>query len=351
MDKWSDMQINLSITPEILKCVSELDRFQGRLSARPAAAAERLQRIEEAVRIRSAAASCRLAGIRVTDADVAGLLRGEDPTVPDAPAIRGYAAAMTTPFGSPGRLLTSDDVRGLHARSLGREEPSPWRLQAHHREEFDADGRATGRILPTLPPRMVEPKTDELVTWLELELRTGEQHPVLVIGAFFNFFMAISPFEVANGRLARLLAGHLLERIGYRAIRYASLESEIERLRESYYESMDLAQTRIWTPDADVAPWLLFFLEVLDRHRRRVETKLELERADEAYPPLQQAILAAVREHGSVDAGLLIKATGANRNTLKDNLRRLVERGVLERTGQRRGTRYRLGTGVAVSPN
>ena len=45
-----------------------------------------------------------------------------------------------------------------------------------------------------------------------------------------------------------------------------------------------------------------------------------------------------------MDAGLLIQATGANRNTLKDNLRRLVERGVLEKTGQRRGTRYRLAT-------
>ncbi len=343
------MQINLSITPEILKCVSDLDRFQGRLSARPAAAAERLQRIEEAARIRSVAASCRLAGIRVSDVDVAALLRGEDQALPDAPAIQGYAAAMTTPLGSPGRLLTGDDVRSLHARGLGRSAPSGWRTHAHHREEFDADGRATGRILPTLPPRMVEGKTDELITWLELELRSREQHPVLVVGAFFNSFMAVSPFAIGNGRVARLLAGHLLERIGYRAIRYASLESEIEGLRESYYAAMDLAQTRIWTADADVAPWLSFFLEVLDRHRQRVETKLELERAVEAYPPLQQAILAAVREHGSVDAGLLIKATGANRNTLKDNLRKLVERGILERTGQRRGTRYRLGTGAPVN--
>ena len=59
---------------------------------------------------------------------------------------------------------------------------------------------------------------------------------------------------------------------------------------------------------------------------------------------MQQAILQAVREHGNVDAGLLLKATGANRNTLKDNLRRLVTRGVLEKTGLKRGTRYRLAT-------
>jgi Fic family protein len=39
-----------------------------------------------------------------------------------------------------------------------------------------------------------------------------------------------------------------------------------------------------------------------------------------------------------------MRATGANRNTLKDNLRRLVDRGNLERLGQRRGTRYRIPT-------
>jgi predicted HTH transcriptional regulator len=83
-------------------------------------------------------------------------------------------------------------------------------------------------------------------------------------------------------------------------------------------------------------------MEVLDRHRVRLESKLTLEREGLELSELQRAILAAVREHGTVDAGLLLKATGANRNTLKDNVRRLVSKGVLEKTGERRATRYRL---------
>ena len=81
---------------------------------------------------------------------------------------------------------------------------------------------------------------------------------------------------------------------------------------------------------------------LLDRHRDRVAVKVELEKQTVDYPPLQRSILETVREHGTVNAALLIRATGANRNTLKDNLRKLVDRGVLERTGQKRGTRYRL---------
>ena len=63
------------------------------------------------------------------------------------------------------------------------------------------------------------------------------------------------------------------------------------------------------------------------------------------FSPLQRKIVETVREHGTVGAGLLIEATGANRNTLKDNLRRMVDRGVLERFGERRGARYKLATG------
>ena len=39
----------------------------------------------------------------------------------------------------------------------------------------------------------------------------------------------------------------------------------------------------------------------------------------------------------------LAKLPVLTRRLVKDNLRRLVDRGMLERTGQRRGTRYRLG--------
>ena len=70
---------------------------------------------------------------------------------------------------------------------------------------------------------------------------------------------------------------------------------------------------------------------------------LELRSYD--LPPLQRAILETVREHGTAAAGLLLVSTGANRNTLKDNLKRLVDRRLLERVGQRRGSYYRLATG------
>ena len=339
------LSVRIPISPDFVQQLSRFDRLAGNWAAGPGVPAGRLARIEEAARIQATASSARLAGLRVTDRDVGALLLGEAVPVSEAVEIQGYAAALTADFPGGERLLTLEDLHGLHARMLGVEQPCGWRTNELHREGFDADGKATGLVFPTLPARLAKDKADELLTWLELELRSGEHHPVLVVGVFLIFFLAISPFERGNGRLARLLAGHLLRRAGYGFLPYASLERELEDRRDEYQHTLLRCQTRLWTGEADLETWLGFFLRVCDGHRERVEAKVALEREARDYPPLQRAILEAVREHGDVDAGLLLKATGANRNTLKDNLRRLVQSGVLEKTGQRRGTRYRMPTG------
>jgi len=43
-----------------------------------------------------------------------------------------------------------------------------------------------------------------------------------------------------------------------------------------------------------------------------------------------------------VTAGDVLRSTGANRNTVKDNLTRLVEQGILNKQGHKRGTIYFL---------
>ncbi len=344
------IQFEIPITQEMLQVVSRIDRFRGDWSARPGISAERLSKLAEAARIQSIGASCRLSGIHVSDNEVAGILRGDSMApVSDTKAVHGYSAAIDIVL--PDRpVLDSATLSRLNAIVLGKApaepggeiEPSEWRQSESHCETFDAEGRATGRVIPILPPRMIEGKVEDLLTWYELELREGRRHPLPIIGAFVLGLMAISPFEWGNGRTIRVLTAHLIRRAGYDHIPYASLENRMEDLREVYYEAFDRSQSGIWTGTGDISPWLEYFMEVLDRHRERVEAKITLERAASDLTPLQSAILDTVREHGTVDAGLLLKATGANRNTLKDNLRRLVSRGILEKTGERRTTRYRL---------
>ena len=344
------MSFDLSVptSPRIEGVVDRMDRLKRSFAVGPPPPEPRLADLVRAATAETVAASCRLSGIKISNRDAEAVLRGEVVPTPDAPAIRGTLAALSLPLGTSGQLLSADDLARLNAVVVGQADPSgpvapsPWRLTPVHCEVFDCTGHATGRVIPILPPRMIPDKLEDLISWFEMETRAPDRHAVPTIGALVLGLMAISPFERGNGRTIRTLTRHLLLRAGYSYTPFASIEREMEALRETYYHAFDQAQAGIWSGTADIEPWLDYFAEVLDRHRTRAEANLRSDAQETDLSPLQAAILTAVKEHGSVDAGLLLKTTGANRNTLKDNLRRMVDRGVLERSGQRRTARYRL---------
>ena len=336
------MHPKIPVSQAMLTGIADIDRFQGAWAARHGLPPDRAERVREASAILSVAASGRLSGIRLSDSEVAGLITGESVPSRDSGLVLGYAAAIEQSLPSAQDVFGTEDLKRLHATMVGEGTVTDWRTGPLIREAFDDHGRAKGRTFSTLPPHLIESKVDDMLTWLEFELRTREQHPVLVIGTFILGLKAASPFAHSNARLSRLLIGRLLDRAGYDYLPFASVESQIEDLRDVYLDTFDRSHARFWHDEGNLEPWLEFFVDVLRRHRERVESKLAIEQDAQGLPPLQRSILDAIREHGTVDAGLLLKATGANRNTLKDNLRRLVQRGVLEKSGERRGTRYRL---------
>ncbi len=342
------MIVEVPLTREISTRLSKLDYERGVL-ATVSLPENRLRAIRQRALVESTCASCRMAGIRVSEDEVAALLSGKAVPLREGHEVLGYTRALERPFPEPGTLVTTEAIQRLHAVVLGSEEdpppPSPWRTEPYHLEVFDKEGRALGRVIQTLPPRLIPETMEELVTWLELELRGRRNHPLLVIGLYMLYFVAVCPFPRGNGRLAHLTVRHLLHRVGYAHLPYASLERVLEERREAYFEALDSAQTHLWTGGADVRPWIHFFLDSLQLHAQRARSSLEEEHKKLEFTPLQRKIVEALHEHGVASARLFLKVTGANRNTLKDNLRRLVERGVLEKLGERRGTRYRLAPG------
>lgn len=348
------MDVRIPVNPEILKSVARIDRFREIWAGGTPIQPEQLAKLRDNARLQSVAASCRIAGIRAREADIAAILSGGPSSVAEHAELAGYAAAMNRSFPSSGPIVTFDELTSLNAVVLGKPgnppPPSALRETPLHLEVFDAGGRAQGRVLQTLPPRLLQDKIEDLVSWLELELRSAEKNAILVAGTFFIYATSISPFERGNGRTIRVIVPHLLRRAGYGFVDYASLERIFEETRFGYYDAIDQAQTKIWTDEANLTPWLTFFVESLHALTLRLQTKIDLETRARELPPLQRAILDTIRENGMGAAALLMATTGANRNTLKDNLRRLVDRGLLERIGSKRGTVYRLSSDEPANP-
>ena len=133
----------------------------------------------------------------------------------------------------------------------------------------------------------------------------------------------------------------LLLRAGYDYVPYSSLESVIEASKDNYYLALRQTQATIRTELPDWQPWLTYFLQSLATQKQKLELKIRRERillGD--LPELSVHILEIAREHGRVTVNEAVRATSANRNTIKDHIKSLVRNGHLERHGAGRGTWY-----------
>jgi Fic family protein len=129
-------------------------------------------------------------------------------------------------------------------------------------------------------------------------------------------------------------------RAGYSYVPYSSLERIVEDSKDQYYTALRRAQATLDGDESQLIDWLTFFVRCLLRQKEVLERKIERERLMPPMAPLSEKLLSIVLEHGRVTVREAAVLTGANRNTIKDHLKRLVDGGRLRRHGRGRGTWY-----------
>jgi Fic family protein len=341
---------SLQITPEILGMIAELDEFKGAWRAQSSLTPERLSALQRVTAIESIGSSTRIEGSKLSNPEVERLLFGpvvESFDTRDAQEVGGYAEAMELVFQSWREItLTTNHVKQLHRDLLKRSEKD-----AHHRGEYktqsnnvaaiDENGKQIGIVFETATPFDTPNLMAEAVAWVREGLNARKLHPLLVTAIFIVVFLEIHPFQDGNGRLSRILTTLLLLRAGYAYVPYSSLESVIEQNKEAYYLALRQTQGTIRTDTPDWQPWILFFLRALQQQMRRLAEKVAREKMVlSAMPALSGQIVDHARQHGRVTIGDMVLLTGANRNTLKEHFRQLVEKGHLVMHGGGRGSWY-----------
>lgn len=340
------------ITHEVLGLISRIDEFKGAWRALGRIAPDRLARLRRVATIESIGSSTRIEGARLSDSEVEQLLSGLETRSfadRDEQEIAGYAEVMNTLFTDWQAIsLTENHVRQLHRDLLKYSDKDErhrgsYKTLPNHVEAFGPDGKSLGVIFATASPFETPRLMSELVTWFGQAERTAAMHPLVAIAVFTVVFLEIHPFQDGNGRLSRILTTLLLLRAGYDYVPYSSLESVIEDRKEAYYLALRRTQATIRTPEPDWEPWIRFFLDALQEQTRRLEMKMDREQVLAAtLPALSLEILDLARAHGRLTVADVVRATGANRNTVKDHLKSLVADRHLVLHGAGRGAWYGL---------
>lgn len=342
----------IEITPELLCLIAEIDEFKGAWRALGTLAPERLKALRRVATIESIGSSTRIEGSKLTDREVERLLANLEIKkfdTRDEQEVAGYAEAMETIFHAWQDIpITENHIKQLH-RDLLRYSEKDERHRGEYKTlsnsvaAFDENGKQIGIVFETAAPFDTPRLMAELVAWLDEVRELKRTHPLLVVAVFIVVFLEIHPFQDGNGRLSRVLTTLLLLQAGYAYVPYSSLESVIENSKEGYYLGLRQTQRTIRTNAPNWGPWLLFFLRALQQQKRRMATKMELEKTImAALPELAVQIIDHARQHGRVTMGNIVKVTGASRNTLKEHFRHLLAQGHLEKHGVGKGTWYVL---------
>jgi len=343
---------SLKITPEILALIAELDEFKGAWRALGALAPDRLSSLRKVATIESIGSSTRIEGSKLSDREVENLLANisvKSFASRDGQEVAGYADVMDTVFASWSEIaLTENHIKQLHRDLLAysakdERHRGQYKTLSNNVEAFGPNGESLGIVFATATPFDTPRLTGDLVEWTAKTLEDRSLHPLLVIAVFVVVFLAIHPFQDGNGRLSRVLTTLLLLKAGYEYVPYSSLESVIEKSKESYYLALRKTQGTLEKAKPDWQPWTAYFLKALRQQKRALQSKVERERiVFTSLPELSTQIVELARNHGRITTAEAEKATGASRGTLKDHFRVLVKNGQLAKHGKGRATWYSL---------
>jgi Fic family protein len=258
---------------------------------------------------------------------------------PDEREILNWAAFMRDlPSDAPRDL---EAIRDLHERLFDGVMSDHGRWKPHANFVGRRDGRdAVVTFIPAAPGR-VEPELRNALDWVH----TAGENPMVRAMVFFHEFEGIHPFRDGNGRVGRALFTWMLHAAGYRGIRYALVDYTFNRDRDEYYGNL----ARVERGGYDFTSWLDYMSTVLEETFQEALVRFELGRQ---VPDLNQrqvrvamwmrrVLRASPRRRikfGDVHAAF----PQLNRRTLQEDIRRLVEQGILDREGERKATTYGL---------
>lgn len=201
-----------------------------------------------------------------------------------------------------------------------------------------------------LPPEhfKVPSLVQELVKWIN-DPQPENLSPILYAGQAHYQLVAIHPFEDGNGRTTRILTTLMFIRNGYDMMGFFAPESYYNRDRKVYYEALSSADKYQVLGQPDLTRWLEYFVSGMlieaERAKSQIEELLQKKNSFGSRVWIsdnQLKMLKLTAEKGSIKTADALQVSGLSRKGSYNVLEKLVQLGLLERTGVKKGAYYKI---------
>lgn len=332
-----------TITPSMLTSIEQIGRILGFLQAvrLPGSYTQDLVATIEAEIVH---ASTAIEGNTLTQEQVTQVLRRQpvQALARDIQEVINYQATLSYihEIAAQTERSTHQTILELHYRLLQGVDDE---LAGHYR---------TGhiRVGAYVPPEpfAVHALMNDFVAWLNQPTPSGYS-PLLYAGVTHYQLVAIHPFTDGNGRTARALTTLYLLKYGYDITRAFALETHYNRDRAAYYDALHAADENLLANgECDLTPWLEYFVDGLLVEAVRAENRIRSYLTQIPTTPAvrlnatQRTILALAAQKNLVTSSDLAQDLALSRRGISKALNQLVDAGLLERHGAKRGAAYRI---------
>jgi Fic family protein len=173
-------------------------------------------------------------------------------------------------------------------------------------------------------------------------LKDPDMDPLLLMPVFILDFLCIHPFNDGNGRMSRLLTLLLLYKNGYSVGKYISIEKQIEKTKDRYYDVLGLANTGWHEETNDPTPFIRYMLTVILACYTEFEDRVGLTDKSGASGKAYDVVRKYVEEKVGKFTGVEVVANcpSIGRSSALAALKKLTDEGLILRRGAGRGTYY-----------
>ncbi len=301
---------------------------------------------------RNIQASNAIEGYQVSLEDAAAAVDGDEPDDASGDAwdaVANYRDAMTyiLQLGADPHFHHGDSLmRSLHFMMTKHDldaAPGLYRTGA----VFIWSSVTGGRVYDAPDHNDVPKMMAELADALNEDIDTP---PLVKAGLAHLNLVMIHPFKDGNGRMARALQTLVLARQQILWPEFSSIEEYLGHNTQEYYRVLGDVGSQSWAPERDTRPWVRF---VLLAHHRQATTLLHRAReAERVWSAIDEQRTAAGLDERNlstlykaavstrVDRADHLAAANVSERVASADLKRMVEAGLLEAIGEKRGRYY-----------
>lgn len=230
--------------------------------------ADSYEKLRKKAIVESVKGSNAIEGIVTTDDRIRDIVNGSIPVTHDEKEISGYKDALNLIHTNYEHMeLKEDTINALHRMIEEEVNPSEaGRYKSHDNMimEYLPDGTRHIRFKPVSAKETSKAMEQLLLAYYDAR-QNSNISDLLLIPCFIVDFLCIHPYLDGNGRVSRLLTVLLLYMSGYDIGRYISIEGQINKYKEGYYDALEQSSSMWHENKNDYTPFMVNFMQILYR--------------------------------------------------------------------------------------